>query len=64
MVSNANTLVEKEKAESIQQEWTKKLETFNKKVPKQEDKPIEFIQDDETIPHVDLKSQKKLKTKK
>ena len=31
MVTKANALAEKEKAESIQQEWTKKLETFNKK---------------------------------
>jgi len=46
MVAKANALAEKEKAESIQQEWAKKLDAFNKKVPKQENKPIEFVQKD------------------
>jgi|TARA_B100001971_G_C18249908_1_gene577330 hypothetical protein len=64
MVTKANALAEKEKAESIQQEWSKKLEAFNKKVPKVKDKPVEFIQEEEeTIPHIDLISQKKTKDK-
>ena len=64
MVTKANALAEKEKAGSIQQEWSKKLEAFNKKVPKVKDKPVEFIQEEEkTIPHIDLISQKKTEDK-
>ena len=64
MVTKANALAEKEKAGSIQQEWSKKLEAFNKKVPKVKDKPVEFIQEEEeTIPHIDLINQKKTKDK-
>jgi len=61
MVQNANALAEKEKAQGIQKEWNKKLEAFNEKVTKPDtDRPVEFVQDeDESIPHVDLKSQKK-----
>ena len=36
-------------------EWKDKLDSFNAKVPKPEDKPIEIIQEDDTIPHIDLK---------
>jgi len=63
MVSKANILAEKEKTENIQQEWETKLKTFNEKLPKLEDRPVEFIQEEETIPHVDLKSQKKTEDK-
>ena len=55
MVQNANVLVEKEKAESIQQEWEKKLYEFNKERLSKVEK--------ETIPHIDLKSQKKTEIK-
>ena len=60
MVTNANALAE---TENIQHDWAEKLEAFNKKVTKPDtDRPIEFVQkEDETIPHVDLKSQKKTK---
>ena len=61
MVSKANALAEKEKADNIQKEWDKKLEAFNEKVTKPDtERPVEFVQDeDESIPHVDLKGQKK-----
>ena len=59
MVSKANALAEKEKADNIQKEWDKKLEAFNEKVTKPDtERPVEFVQD-ESIPHVDLKGQKK-----
>ena len=58
---NPTELASKEKAQTIQKDWDQKLDAFNKKVPKPDDKPVEFIKDDETIPHVDLKSQKKTK---
>ena len=53
----------KEKAEKLQNDWNTKLEAFNKKVPKPKDQPVEFIQEDNVIPHVDLKGQKKTKDK-
>jgi hypothetical protein len=42
-------------------EWKEKLEAFNSKVDKPEDKPVEIIQEDDpdNIPHIDLKGQKK-----
>ena len=39
-------LAAKKKGQSIQKDWTKKLNAFNKKVPKPEDKPVEFIKED------------------
>jgi hypothetical protein len=56
--------VVKEQTEKIQTDWNSKLKAFNKKVPKPDKKPVEFIQEEhETIPHVDLKSQKKTEVK-
>ncbi len=44
--------------------WKEKLDTFNQKIPKPADKPVEIIQeDDDTIPYVDLKGQKKTEPK-
>ena len=49
-----------EKATQQLKDWKAKLEAFNKKVPQPEDKPVEIIQEqDETVPFVDLKGQKK-----
>ena len=49
-----------EQATEQLKEWKEKLEAFNKKVPQPESKPVEIIQEDnEVIPHIDLKSQKK-----
>ena len=58
---SSTELASKEIAQGIQKDWDQKLNAFNKKVPKPDDKPVEFIKDDETIPHVNLKSQKKTK---
>ena len=56
----AVSIVVKEQTEKIQSDWNSKLQAFNKKVPKPDEKPVEFIQEEhETIPHVDLKSKKK-----
>ncbi len=46
IVAKANALAEKERLANIQKDWDKKLEAFNKKVPKPDDKPVEFIQED------------------
>jgi len=49
-----------EKATAQLQEWKEKLEAFNTKLPKPEaEAPVEIIQQDDSIPHVDLKGQKK-----
>ena len=56
----AVSMVVKEQTEKIQSDWNSKLQAFNKKLPKPDEKPVEFIQEEhETIPHVDLKSKKK-----
>ena len=48
MVSKANALAEKEKADNIQKEWDKKLEAFNEKVTKPDtERPVEFVQDED-----------------
>ena len=53
-----------EKATAQLQDWKKKLESFNKKVPKpQSEAPVEIIQEDDSIPHIDLKGQKKTEDK-
>ena len=44
--------------------WKDKLDAFNSKVEKPEEKAIEIIQqEDDVIPHIDLKGQKKTKDK-
>ena len=50
-----------EKATSQLKEWKEKLDSFNSKVPKPNaEVPVEIIQQgDDSIPHIDLKSQKK-----
>src|SRR6056300_44398 len=42
-------------------EWKEKLDKFNERVEKPEDKPVEIIQetDPDTMPHIDLNGQKK-----
>ncbi len=44
-----------EDAEQQLAEWQSKLDSFNQKRPKPEEKPVEIIQEDETIPHIELK---------
>ena len=55
-----------DQATSQLQEWKDKLESFNAKVPKPSaEMPVEIIQEDNNIPHVDLKgSEKKTEDKK
>ena len=62
MVAKANALAEQEKQEKIQKDWDVKLYEFNKERLAKRDKEIEK-EVEETIPHVDLKSQKKTKKK-
>ena len=65
MIGKANEAARMEKATEQLREWKDKLEAFNSKVEKPEDKPLEIIQqDDDVIPHIDLVGQKKLKRKK
>ena len=53
----------KEKATDQLKDWQEKLNAFNKKVPKPDTKHVEIIREDNTIPHIDLKGQKKTKKK-
>jgi len=49
-----------EKATSQLKEWKEKLDLFNSKVPKPNaEAPVEIIQEDNSVPHIDLKGQKK-----
>tara|TARA_A100001015_G_scaffold316497_1_gene430928 strand:+ start:33 stop:2744 length:2712 start_codon:yes stop_codon:yes gene_type:complete len=65
MIDKAKEQAAKENAEKQLKEWQDKLESFNKKVPQPEDKPVEIIQeqDDSTVPHIELKGQKKTEDK-
>ena len=49
-----------EKATAQLQEWKDKLEAFNTKLPEPKaEAPVEIIQEDSNVPHIDLKGQKK-----
>jgi hypothetical protein len=65
MMDKSGAAAKMEEATETLKEWKEKLEAFNQKVPKPEEKPVEIIQEEEsnTIPHVDLKSQKKTEDK-
>ena len=64
MMSKSNAADRMEQATEQLKEWKDKLDSFNKKVPKPVDKPVEIIQEEkETIPHIDLKGQKKTEEK-
>ena len=53
-----------EQATEQLREWKDKLDAFNDKIEKPETKPVEIIQEeDTTIPHIDLKGQKKTEEK-
>jgi len=45
VMQKANTAAKMEQATEQLKEWKEKLEAFNKKVPKPEDKPVEIIQE-------------------
>ena len=60
MIGKANEAARMEKATAQLKDWKDKLEAFNNKVEKPEVKPVEIIQEDnEVIPHIELKGQKK-----
>jgi len=65
MIDKAKEQAAKENAEKQLKDWQDKLEAFNKKVPQPEDKPVEIVQeqDDSTVPHIELKGQKKTEDK-
>ena len=65
MIDKAKEQAAKENAEKQIKEWQDKLEVFNKKVPQPEQKPVEIVQeqDDSTVPHIELKGQKKTEDK-
>ena len=64
MVAKANALAEKEKVEKVQNDWQEKLYEFNKERLQLRDKELkEQKKVEETIPHIDLKSQKKTEKK-
>jgi len=49
-----------EKATTQLQEWKEKLDAFNTNLPSpQAEVPVEIIQQDNSVPHIDLKGQKK-----
>ena len=59
-----NTTEKMEKATVQLQEWKDKLESFNKKVPQPDaESPVEIIQENDVVPHIDLKGQKKTEDK-
>ena len=64
MMDKSDAAAKMEQATQQLQEWKDKLEAFNSKVEKPEDKPVEIIQEDDgVIPHIDLKGQKKTEDK-
>jgi len=70
MMEKSGAVSKMEEATEQLKEWKEKLEAFNVKVPKPDDKPVEIIQDDLgfnneglPIPHIDLKGQKKTEEK-
>ena len=62
--AEANAAVKLDQATEQLKDWKDKLESFNAKVPKPDaEAPVEIIQEDKVIPHIDLKGQKKTEDK-
>jgi hypothetical protein len=62
MMDKSNAATNMEKATAQLQEWKEKLDKFNSKVPQPTaETPVEIIQEDNSVPHIDLKGQKKTK---
>ena len=60
MMEKSEDATKIDKATAQLQEWKEKLEAFNTKIPKpQAEAPVEIIQEDDSVPHIDLKGQKK-----
>ena len=54
--AEANATVKMDQATAQLKDWKEKLESFNAKVPKPDaEAPVEIIQEDTSVPHVDLK---------
>jgi len=64
MMSKSDAAAKMQEATQQLQDWKDKLEAFNNKVEKPEDKPVEIIHEDsDVIPYIDLKGQKKTEDK-
>ncbi len=64
MMNKSDAVAKMEEATEQLQQWKEKLDSFNAKVPKPSSEvPVEIIQEDNTIPHIDLKGQKKTEDK-
>ncbi len=67
MAKNAektNNTAQMEQATAQLQDWKDKLSAFNNKIERTDQKTVEIIQEqDDTIPHIDLKGQKKTEDK-
>ena len=64
MMDKSNAASKMEEATEQLREWKEKLESFNAKVPKPDaEAPVEIVQDDTKVPHIDLKGQKKTEEK-
>ena len=64
MMNKSDAVAKMEEATEQLQQWKEKLDSFNAKVPKPSaEVPVEIIQEDNTIPHIDLKGQKKTEDK-
>ena len=62
MMDKSDAAAKMEEATEQLKNWKEKLEAFNQKVPKPDEKPVEIIQqdkEDSTIPYIDLVGQKK-----
>jgi hypothetical protein len=60
MMDKTNAVANMEKATTQLQDWKEKLDAFNTKLPKPNaEVPVEIIQQDDSVPHIDLKGQKK-----
>ena len=64
MMDKSDAAARMEAATEQLREWKHKLDAFNAKVPQPKDQPVEIIQEDKhTVPHIDLKGQKKTENK-
>ena len=65
MMDKSDAATKMEEATEQLKEWKDKLDSFNEKVEKPEEKPVEIIQEEQadTIPHIDLNGQKKTEDK-
>ena len=64
MMDKSNAAAKMQEATQQLQDGKDKLEAFNSKVEKPEDRPVEIIQEDDgVIPHIDLVGQKKTEDK-